>query len=986
MMATLGKYTGTALLLLLLVTGSTTAQVADSKGKEFWVAFMTNISHKTAEAMTMELYLASSKPTTVTLTYMETGASRTVNLPTPNVTVTVDIGRMFGYDVELPDLGRSTINELTLKSIHVVANEEITLYGSSIKAFSADAFLGLPADVLRGRYIVLGYHNGIRSSFPTTPFEHPSEFAVIGTRDGTTVQVKPSPGLRINGRGNAPFTVMLDQGEVFFAQAGLESEQDVSGTEIQADKPVALFAGSARVCIPTYLGTNLDNVFEQIPPSEVWGKNALVAPYFPVSSNEPSLVHVLAAFNGTNLQVVGSGTGTRNFTIGAGSVLELPLSEAMSFTATQPILVAQYEHSAPDNGNFNDHPIGDPFMMLIPPVEQFDTAYAFQSIVNSEFPAEYHYINVVIPANGVGSLRLDGIAVSATFRPVPGSSFKYAQIQLQPGNHFVKADSAFGLYVYGYGHANSYGYPGGLLFRRLVIDYTPPTIIWSDSCASGDGVISDNGISDSGIDSVEVTKDTVNVRVTVDPIARGSDTLRYHAVLIDPYQDGVISMRCTDSAGLTTLRNFKIPGFTVRVAGGGASPIIVDTLVRFNDSGICRRVMIENYGGFDQTVARAWLVDSNSRATITTMLPITLAPGGSAAIDICFPDAHDTTLLATLAIAGACTDRTLATIPVDHRTDTSAPGSLREQGSCNGDLNLSYFEGYRESGIMSAAVDLLINGSSEWLTDSTQLPTKLVKLRLHKVDPRQDMIYQITLRDSLGNTTLDRDTIGGFTLAVLGRSPGDTLSTPHGGTWEGDSLNFSDIHCDSITLANYGLKPLHVSRVMMAGNLSYSIPPSQLPLVIPSKSAMKIAVCLVAGNIGTQYDTMLVFDDCESVEKLPITASVSSLELHGSNNCHGTISVQTLGPAKRTFLTDPMPNPVAGNVSLDVGLMRDEQVRLEVFDANGEQKLTVIPGVAMKGGLSRVSFDIGSLENGAYFCRLLTTRGEMKVAKMIVRR
>ena len=462
------------------------AQVLDSKGKEFWVAFMANWgSALTNETSDLRLYLSCAVPTSVTITFTGSATTKTIPLPVANRAVEVNINQLFGDIVELSDVFGS--NEITPQSLHVTCPDEISLYGANIRTKSADAFMGLPLDVLTGRYIVLAYPNGYNKQSGAPGYDMPSEFAVVATEDGTNITIKPAPGLIINGRPSAPFQVSMNRGDVFFGQADLTSqqEQDVSGTEINSNKPVSVFGGNKRTSIPTRVGNFRDHLCEQLPPLDAWGKGALLTPHFKVTpqSGDTAVARILAAFPGTDVTVTRA-AGPTTYSLGPGISIEVDLTEPMSVFATQPIMVAQYEHSVNLSGSNSLFGIGDPFMMLIPPAEQFDTAYAFQSIIHPEFK-DYHYINVVIPTQASGSFLLDGNPIGGvSFQPIPGSRYVYAQVKVTQGSHYIRADSAFGLYVYGFGNANSYGYPGGMLFRKLVSDFEAPEMLAHEGCAN----------------------------------------------------------------------------------------------------------------------------------------------------------------------------------------------------------------------------------------------------------------------------------------------------------------------------------------------------------------------------------------------------------------------------------------------------------------------------------------------------------------------
>ncbi|MDB5033908.1 MAG: hypothetical protein JWQ98_1149 [Chlorobi bacterium] len=975
-------------LVLLLLTAITNlrAQGLSSKGKEFWVTFMTNLGGGGAETARLRIYLSCDHPTNATITYTLTGASRQIPIPTANTTVQVDINALFGNNVELDDLdpfGGANNNEIVSKSLLVTAVDDITLYGVNIRAKSADAFLGLPRNVLTGRYIVLAYPNGYSEPGfgQQGGFDTPSEFAVVATEDGTNVTISPSPGLQLNSRGNKPFSVMLNRGQIFYGQADiLQVAQDVSGTEVRADKPVALFSGNKRTSIPTRVANYRDHLVEQLPPLDGWGRDAMLTPHFKVTpqSTDTAVARILAAFPGTEVTIV-KASGTTTYQLGPGISIEIPLLEPMTVTGSQPIMAAQYEHSVNvANGSLNA--IGDPFMMLVVPRQQFDTAYAFQSIVDNEFVV--HYINVVVPKSGETSLKLDAAPVNAKFLPIPGSTYLYTQLEVSPGSHYIACDSAFGLYVYGFGPATSYGYPGGMLFHKLVSDFDPPGLEWKEDCGQIEGYAFDSHISDTGIDSCYATSASRNVVLNIEPFIPGADTVRYTAKLVDPYQDGAAVIRAIDSAGHTITQSRPIPGFTLRV--GAAAPATLDTFVSINARTFCRTVTIHNYGSFPQNLDRVALLDSTSHGAITATLPVIIPPGGDAQLQICFTDLADTSFTTGLTIGGDCADRMVALLPVVNVIDTTGPGIGREGIGCGDDFTISYSKRFRTSGIASFSNDTAINCTVTPITDPASLPANLVQFKLHRNDPRLDMIYQVTISDGSGNSVVDRDTIGGFTLAMLD-SARDTIGVRVDKGWFSDSLALTEVRPDSITLVNYGIRPLTLASAFMKSNVRYSIPPLQLPLVIPAHSSVGLRVNVQGADVGDQIDTLVLVDLCGHNEELamltPVIASVSNAAV-----CNTRISVSTFAPVKRTFLTALAPNPSNTGAYVDVGLTHQQPVSLAIYDANGNRVMDLLQNIELNAGISRITFDVSGLGNGAYFCRMTTSGGESRVEKMIVNR
>lgn len=433
------------------------AQPPDSRGTTFWVVFMANEgSGGINEVSDLRLYLSADYPVDAAILYHEGDRSRFVQIPTPGTSVEISVNELFGADVELG----SNDQGITSKVFQIVLDEEVSdadlvVSGANIRNLSGDAFLAFPEDMLGREYVVLSYRNGYLNS-STGDYDKHSEFAIIGTEDNTLVEIFPSA--QLNDRTDTkPFVAILDRGEVLFAQAALGIMSDVSGTRIRADKPVAVLAGNQRTSVPTSVGNFRDHLVEQMIPVEHWGKGAIVTPFYTVeaTSRHKSMIRVVATEDNTTWRV----GGTPQQPLKAGEVREIQMESAV-ITAEKPIMVAAYEHSVDQYGDSSLPGLGDPFMMLVPSPEQYDSAYVFHSIPHREFTR--HFINVTVPTTAVGSMKLDGAPLEANFQRFLDTEYYFATIELPAGSHSIRADAPFGLMVYGYGQANSYGYIGGM--------------------------------------------------------------------------------------------------------------------------------------------------------------------------------------------------------------------------------------------------------------------------------------------------------------------------------------------------------------------------------------------------------------------------------------------------------------------------------------------------------------------------------------------
>jgi hypothetical protein len=149
-------------------------------------------------------------------------------------------------------------------------------------------------------------------------------------------------------------------------------------------------------------------------------------------------------------------------TLNRGQLYEQIINGPAQITSDQPIMVAQYSNSSSFDGVTSD-----PFMMLIPPFEQFLAGY---TVTTPASGFTTNFINVVAPNAAVGSILLDGAAIPAgSFTAIGSSGFSGAQVSVALGSHTLTGTLPFGAFVYGFADFDSYGYPGGMSLAPIAI-------------------------------------------------------------------------------------------------------------------------------------------------------------------------------------------------------------------------------------------------------------------------------------------------------------------------------------------------------------------------------------------------------------------------------------------------------------------------------------------------------------------------------------
>src|SRR5205814_2302266 len=130
----------------------------------------------------------------------------------------------------------------------------ITLVGLVDRLFEAEGYLAFPLDVIGSNYVVAGYHNG--------SFLPGSQFAIVGTQNGTTVTVTPANPFGSHAAG-VPYTVVLNQGQVYEAEDMVNGlGHDLTGTTVVSTRPVAVFGGHKCADVPSSASA-CDNLVEE---------------------------------------------------------------------------------------------------------------------------------------------------------------------------------------------------------------------------------------------------------------------------------------------------------------------------------------------------------------------------------------------------------------------------------------------------------------------------------------------------------------------------------------------------------------------------------------------------------------------------------------------------------------------------------------------------------------------------------------------------
>ncbi|MCU0426152.1 MAG: IgGFc-binding protein [Candidatus Kapabacteria bacterium] len=966
-------------------------QQRSSRGRDFYMTFLPNVHDQRQSGTTDTLYIfiTSEVPTSGVIRYR----NRLNQIVTDGFRITnpnqVFVYRIYYLNVELrgyfsgsglPDainFNNSQSERVAPQHVRVTADDDVTVYGLNQSFFTSDAFLALPTTSLGREYVVMAYKSDARGQNFTgndrDETSTPSQFAVVATQNETDVVIRPSAPVLFGG-AVATLRVRLNAGESYLVQADPRTQgglADLTGSRVLASKPVAVFGGHQRTALPVEFKPNLtsrDHLVEQLPGLETWGRRAFITP-FQASSNEietgNNLFRVLAAYDTTRVFF----NGQPMVTLNAGQHFEAPLTSTATITASDVISVAQFKKTS-GAGNL----IGDPFMLLIPTVEQYDRSYRFinaevsdrnlQIAPNGQVFSE-HFVTMVVPTVALGSLRLDDQPVAVgNFQAVPGSQgFSFANIAVRGGVHTARCDSAFAIYVYGYGVMNSYGYVGGGRLRIIAPDRDVPVILAQEQCFSVRGAVFDTLLTDSRIASVQALMQR-NVNVRIAAFTPFADSVGFSAELQNTFLDGEFTLEARDSAGFVARRRFFMPGFTVNLEGQTTSQSAQQ--LRFTMAqGTSRifRLPIQNYGSTTQVLTSLTLTNGNGNAVMMRLaapqIPLTLPPQGRDTILIMLDNAPTGTYTASLRGANACLERPLVDLTIVAGRDTTQPVFTQDRDVCARRVTIRaqdgepFASGLASVEIVGTPVNCTITIPSQ---TASQGASRVQDIIINIQNPRRDAVFTIVLTDSVGNRSTINETIQGFTLEF----PRTGFTGAYG------DVPIIDLDCRTLPIRNVGLLPYRIDRTTPRRNLWFSISESQFPLVIPPGETANLRVCF-APLEQLSYTDSLVFEGFCVQEIIALSGRGTPVVRIGTSRCNVDVRLSTARAPLQYYMEQNFPNPTTPlGTAIRVGIPTSSNAVLKVYSLVGTE-VAVLDLGTLPAGEHELQMNVAGLETGTYF-------------------
>ncbi|XP_048243715.1 uncharacterized protein LOC125376116 [Haliotis rufescens] len=356
--------------------------------------------------------------------------------------------------------------QVTDMSFYFTSTEEITLFCYHVLANQGEGYLALPIETLSTEYIVVTHIDNHTDTVPELPYTKTTQtaFLIIATENNTQVNTSLKiQGPLMAGRcGNGTFfngesrTFTLNE----YQTVGAYCAEDITGTLITSDKPVAVISGHNMKFRP-YPGFK-DGMQEMLLPVKSFGRSF----YLPVPP--PST-------GGAIYRVVGSKASTSvrspsvsgiSFSVGARESHDITVDSTTGpvyIEADKPVLVVQMT-------------IDTPSLAIVPPTSLYSSSYDIgKPVLNPTVDLQKMYITVIVPTDKVLGIRPQ---IFPQFKVIKGSCFSEASVELTlPGfYHLTHLDEVpFGAMMYMFPYSDSqcvYTHPAGMNLTNDVGKYS----------------------------------------------------------------------------------------------------------------------------------------------------------------------------------------------------------------------------------------------------------------------------------------------------------------------------------------------------------------------------------------------------------------------------------------------------------------------------------------------------------------------------------
>ena len=344
------------------------------------------------------------------------------------------------------------------KTVVVTSSAVITL--TVLAEGSCSAFLSLPTGSAGTEYYGTtwwGEDVGSegRSHILITSVKNPTNVSI-------TLPYNIGVSVKYNGRlytGGHTIIEYLNKHQSF----KLEGTFDLTGSYIKAEEPIVVFSGNRKVKIGQY--SLPDNTMEQLPPTSTWGNNFVILPV--PNDNTGSFVKIVSKFANTTAAIGGYGYSILDEP-GDFSTVELLPDTYTMIESNNPIQVVYFTR-----GDHKRPAMTAPSALLVPPIQQYLSAYSFKTITDKE-KSYQNSLLIAVKENNLPGVMLNNKPLNnfnINWRRIAGSDYVGGHVKLNSGyNQLYHRNSEIKMMAYVYGFSIddcAYSFPAGMNLQDI---------------------------------------------------------------------------------------------------------------------------------------------------------------------------------------------------------------------------------------------------------------------------------------------------------------------------------------------------------------------------------------------------------------------------------------------------------------------------------------------------------------------------------------
>ncbi len=416
-----------------------------NEGVEFWMTFM---QHRDIQNNSMVVLITS-----------RTNTSGTVSIPLRGFSAPFTVAENSVTQIRMPAYAETIGSEqIDNNAIQVTSLDPVSVYIHQYQDFHAEASIVLPVSSISNTYYVMSYE-GINRN-PTD--DGASEFIVVGIEDETTVNINLTDNTKQGLRQGDDIQVVLDRGETYQVRA-LDTERDLTGSFVSADKNISVFAGSSYSGVPKFCG-NRDNLLEQMYPVTTMGNQYVTAP----TRSGYDVFRILAIEDATEIIILDENGNEEEVRLDKAEFYEYQRSVPTLVSNKNPddkrgFMLAQFLVGSECIGE----QFGGPSMVILSSVEQIrETVTVFNSSLED---IRENYISIICQTDDVDGIMRNGQAITSNWRTIGNEKeFSFTVEPVNAGNHTITSSGCGVIAMaYGFGQFEGYAYFGGASFNEI---------------------------------------------------------------------------------------------------------------------------------------------------------------------------------------------------------------------------------------------------------------------------------------------------------------------------------------------------------------------------------------------------------------------------------------------------------------------------------------------------------------------------------------